>query len=108
MVLLRVMFVALLCLGVWYGWNVYRGKKPKLPEWASLTGPKTNGTSASKTNTVTLPQRPTVTTPVNPATNIVARATNQPPPEVEHIPRERSEERRVGKATRDCGRGSVG
>ena len=88
MTFLRAMFVALLCLGVWYGWNVYRGKKPNLPGWATLKGSKTNDTAEPKVNTGTQVQREPAATPVAPATNKVARATNIPPPEVEHVPRQ--------------------
>lgn len=91
--LLRIVFVAALCLGVAYGWSIYRGKKPKLPliaflqeqpaETNTISPPAagTNGAPPSK------PQVEIPPTQVPSATNNLA-ATNPPPPEVEHQPRQ--------------------
>jgi hypothetical protein len=84
-VLLRIGFVALLCFGVWYGWNIYRGKKPELPKLASLpTFTNTNPPAAQPTVTNTPAAKPKAPTPpsVQP-TNTVPAATNKPA-EIEH------------------------
>jgi hypothetical protein len=94
---LRIVFAAALCFGIWYGWNVYRGRKPQAPKWANLESLKkeaTNAPAASKQNTV-VPETSTkapapVPTPNLPiATNAFAHSTNTPPRElVEHTPRQ--------------------
>ena len=87
--LLRIGFAAALCFGAWYGWNIYRGKKPELPKLASL--PNFTSTNAptpqsATTNTPALEPEP-VAQPIALPTNTISRATN-PPPEIEHTPRQ--------------------
>ena len=101
---LRIVFFAALCFGVWYCWSLYRGRKPKLPEWAdlpSLPSLKDTNTTAAKTNPPPVratPEQATqtrepATVTVAPAapsgTNVVVRPTNAPPAEpIEHIPKQ--------------------
>lgn len=99
---LRVVFFAALSLAIWYGWSVYRGTKPQLPNWVRLEKSKNKD---SATNTVPLPApaarsthvqtrpvtptQPAVTAPPHAITNLARRAaTNPPPPELEHTPRQ--------------------
>ena len=96
--ILRVVFVAALCFGVWYGWSVFRGKKPQLPSLADLPSLKkeTNAATTVKSN---LPPAsvervdseprtapPTVVPPVA-STNVATQATNNVP-EIEHTPKQ--------------------
>jgi len=86
--LLRIGFAAALCFGVWYGWNIYRGRKPQLPKLASL--PILSSTSAPAPPVVTnvpVAEPKPVVQPAAPPTNTTARATNKPP-EVEHTQRQ--------------------
>lgn len=110
------MFVGALCLGIWYGWNLYRGRKPKLPQLPQIgsLNPKSTNTSspaATTSTTTTKAAQPTTgqrtnlsdaaaeavgthtpALPANvpPATNVaVSPATNTPPPEpIEHTPKQ--------------------
>jgi hypothetical protein len=83
-------FFAALCFGVWYGWNLYRGRKPRLPDFAGLPSLKDN---AAKTNAASVrpapepsPSAPIVAPTV---TNVAVRPTNTPPAEpVEHSPKQ--------------------
>ena len=90
------MFATVICLGIWYGWTVYRGKKPAPPKWAQLDSwkadaTKTNSSAATRENTnvpPTLVPR-TNSVPVPPApTNVVVNPTNRPSAELEHAPRQ--------------------
>jgi hypothetical protein len=90
-------FFAALCLGVWYGWTVYRGKKPQFPKLADLPSfkgsPSTNTANPAASNSARLNPEPRATQviPAIPATNLVARPapTNAPPPEpIEHAPKQ--------------------
>lgn len=80
-------------MGVWYGWNAYRGKKPQLPGWAldRRESPSTNTHAPVKQIPDSAPARPIVLTPapIAPATNLVSRPTNSRPVEpVEHTQRQ--------------------
>lgn len=87
---LRVVFFAALCLGVWYGWKVYRGKKPHQPEQASVTRKTTNAPrSKLATNAQSSsPQPPLAQNSglIAPPTNFAAVPSNMPA-EPEHEPR---------------------
>lgn len=97
-IVLRIVFSAVLCLGIWYAWNIYRGKKPKLPELAGLNPPRQGGSATNvvlppktvaRTNTPAQPLRdPGLPLAVAPATNGLPRTTNPPPAEPEHTPRQ--------------------
>jgi hypothetical protein len=88
--LLRVGFVGLLCVGAWYGWAVYRGKKPQLPQLPSLEAFKGTNVPVATKPTITVapePQRGTsapVQIPAATPTNSVVQQTNQHPAEPEH------------------------
>lgn len=92
--LLRVVFLAALCLGGWYGWHVYHGRKPPLPKWADSEGKKKaqDPGTASKGNAVSIhtniESRAPSTIALQP-TNVAPPLTNTPPAEpVEHQPRQ--------------------
>jgi hypothetical protein len=91
--LLRIGFAAVLCFAAWYGWNVYRGRKPELPKLASLpklistNTPAEPATPASVATNTAKPEPLARVQPVAPVTNSAPRATNKPP-EVEHVQRE--------------------
>ncbi|HEX7860515.1 MAG TPA: L,D-transpeptidase family protein [Verrucomicrobiae bacterium] len=99
--LLRILFVASLSFGGWYGWRMYHGRKPELPKLPSVTFNRTNNPA---TDTITpAPQsllRRILLEPTNsvaaitnlalPATNnpVAEPAKHKPPPEPEHPPRQ--------------------
>jgi peptidoglycan hydrolase-like protein with peptidoglycan-binding domain len=89
-ILLRIVFVGVLCVGAIYGWSVYRGKKTDLPRFTLLDSLK--GTNDARNQPATNPPAQPKVEPelpqnlVAPPTNTIAKPTN-PPPELEHQPR---------------------
>ena len=96
--ILRIVFVSVLCAGVWYGWNIYRGKKPQLPRWAGGAGllpsqdkPATRNNTTSPTASTspqTTPAQPAAPPQIAPPDTNIAAAPTIPPPETEHVPRQ--------------------
>lgn len=88
--LLRIGFVAAVVFGVWYGWSLYRGQKPALPNIASFYPGGTKPPSGSPTATDTNTRPPLVQRDDRAVagTNVAIAPTNSSPPEAEHIQRQ--------------------
>jgi hypothetical protein len=95
--LLRIVFVGALCVGAIYGWSLYRGKDPKLPQIALFDSLKGTNQPAVGSNATATPSAPAAnlssnqpSIPVNlvaPPTNSASGSRNSDVPEVEHQPK---------------------